>query len=221
MHGTIPTELILDAYREGIFPMAESAEDESFAFYKPAMRGLIPIVGLHIPARLLKTIRQKKYRVTMDEAFREIIVGCAAATTKRDKTWINRPIRELFLQLHREGHAHSVECWTHDGRLAGGLYGIAIGGVFCGESMVSFEKDASKVALAYLCAVLWKAGFGILDTQFINPHLLQFDAYEMPQEHYEIAIKNEMNKPVSLDETMKAGFESIMADYLAMRAAGQ
>ena len=218
MHGTFPTELILNAYREGIFPMAESADDEGFAFYKPHMRGLIPIQGLHIPARLLKTVRRKKYRVTMDEAFREILDGCAASVGKRDKTWINRPIRDIFLQLHREGHAHSIECWTQDGKLAGGLYGLSIGGVFCGESMVSFEKDASKVALVYLCAALWKAGFGILDTQFINPHLLQFGAYEMPQEHYEVAIKTEMNKPVSLQNTVKQGLEFLMADYLAMRA---
>lgn len=194
MHGGTISNLIIEAYREGIFPMAEDADDDNFAFYKPYMRGLIPIKDLHIPSKLLKTLRHKQYKVTVDKAFRDIIDGCAMQTRKRAKTWINASIRNMFVQLHREGHAHSIEVWNEEGKLAGGLYGLSIGAVFCGESMVSFEKDGSKIALVYLCAMLWRGGYTLLDTQFINPHLLQFGAYEIPQESYEALIQVEMNK---------------------------
>lgn len=190
------TDIILNAYREGVFPMAEDAGDDDFAFYRPHIRALIPI-DLHIPARLLKTIRKTPYRVTRDQAFAQIIDGCAAATSdKRESTWINTPIRDIFIQLHRAGHAHSIECWDKEGRLAGGLYGLAIGAVFCGESMVSFQTDASKIALVYLCALLKECGYTLLDSQFLNPHLLQFGAYEMPQEDYVARIQTEMDRSV-------------------------
>lgn len=216
MAFAFPLELILNAYREGAFPMAESAEDDNFAFYKPYMRGIIPIAGLHIPAKLLKEIKQGIYTVTMDQAFEDVIDGCARETPKRAKTWINTPIRDIFIELHRAGYAHSIECWTQDGKLAGGLYGLAIGAVFCGESMFSNQRDASKVALVHLCASLWKNGFTVLDTQFINPHLLQFGAYEMKQEEYEALIATEMRKAVRLS----APDEEILRDYLASRGAG-
>lgn len=188
-------DIILDAYREGVFPMAESADDDEFAFYKPVLRGLLPIEGLHIPRRLLKTIRSKKFTLTVNNAFEDVIDGCAEPSSdKRAKTWINRPIRDIFVMLNNQGHAHSVECWNADGKLAGGIYGLSMGAVFCGESMFSRETDASKVALTTLCALLWKCGYTVLDTQFINPHLVQFGAYEIPQEEYEALIKTEMNK---------------------------
>lgn len=190
-------EIILDAYREGVFPMAESADDDDFAFYKPVLRGLLPIKALHVSRSLLKTIRSGKFTLTVDKAFEHVIDGCAEPSSeKRAKTWINRPIRDVFVMLHRAGHAHSVECWNADGKLAGGIYGLSIGAVFCGESMFSRETDASKVALTTLCALLWKCGHTVLDTQFINPHLVQFGAYEIPQEEYEGLIKTEMNKRV-------------------------
>jgi leucyl/phenylalanyl-tRNA--protein transferase len=207
-------EIILDSYREGIFPMAESAEDESFAFYKPYQRGLIPIADLHIPAKLLKTIRRKKFQITRNYAFRQVIDRCATATPKRGKTWINRPIRDIFLALHREGHAHSIECWNEDRQLAGGLYGLAIGSVFCGESMFSSETDASKVALVALCALLWKSGFTMLDTQFINPHLLQFGAYEIPQDVYEERIATEMSADIAFAPEDP---QSVLEEYLRFR----
>ncbi len=216
MHGFTPFDMILEAYREGVFPMAESAEDEGFAFYKPHVRGLIPIEKLHISHSLLKTLRHKKFRVTFNTAFAQVIAGCAQPSLKRDKTWINAPIQYIFNALHGEGHAHSVEVWDGD-ELAGGIYGLAIGGVFCGESMFSVERDASKVALAYLCALLWKAGFTLLDTQFINPHLLQFGAYEMPQSEYEALIRVEMGKEVSITEAAAIGLKEILEDYLANR----
>lgn len=210
-------DIVLDAYREGIFPMAENAKDEAFAFYKPYQRGLIPIKGLHIPGKLRKTLRQRPYKVTLDQAFEAIIDGCAqtsAVSSKRNRTWINPSIKRLFIELHKEGHAHSLECWNQDGQLAGGLYGLAIGAVFCGESMVSFQRDSSKIALVHLCAALWKNGFTVLDSQFLNPHLLQFGAYEIPQQEYEDIIKTDMQKNVSLPPYTPQGLEDVLNEYL-------
>lgn len=207
------TDIILNAYRNGIFPMAENAGDDDFAFYKPHMRALIPIDGLHIPSKLLKTIRQQPYRITLDKAFNDIIDGCAMARGKRNTTWINTPIRNIFMQLHKTGHAHSIECWTNNGELAGGLYGLAIGAVFCGESMVSFQPNASKIALVHLCALLKTCGYTTLDSQFLNPHLLQFGAYEMPQEKYVEIIQSEMDKDVLPLQNIQLG-RTLIEDFL-------
>lgn len=205
-------EMILVAYHQGIFPMADSADDKYFNFYRPEMRGLLPIDGLHIPKRLVKTLKQEPYQITINKAFDQVIDGCALSAKGRENTWINSPIRQVFIELNKLGHAHSVECWQND-LFAGGLYGLAIGRVFCGESMVSFEKDASKIALVHLAARLKMGGFQILDTQFINDHLKQFGAYEMPQEEYEELIKTEMNKPA--DFLLKGkNNEEILANYL-------
>lgn len=189
--------MILDAYRMGIFPMADSAEEVHFNFYRPEQRGLLPIADLHVPKSLTKTINKNTYEIRINTAFTDIIDGCAMTVKGnkqgRNNTWINKPIRDVFIELHKRGYAHSVESWQGD-TLAGGLYGLAIGAVFCGESMVSFKKDASKVALVHLAQRLNRNGFTLLDTQFINNHLKQFGAYEMPQAEYEILIKTEMGK---------------------------
>lgn len=194
-------DLILEAYRQGIFPMADSATSPFYDFYRPEMRGQLSIPDLHIPKRLLKTIKQFPYEVTINQSFENVIDGCATAAKGRESTWINQPIKEIFMKLREAGHAHSVECWQ-DGELVGGLYGLAIGAVFCGESMFSTERDASKVALVHLCARLDKGDFTILDTQFTNEHLEQFGIYEIPQEEYEKKIKKEMKKQTNflLDE---------------------
>ncbi len=176
--------------------MAESAEDESFAFYRPYRRALLPIKSLHIPQKLQKFLKAGQYTVAINKSFEAIIDGCAAATPKRSKTWINQPIRNLFVDLHHEGHAHSVEVWSKDKVLMGGLYGLSIGAVFCGESMVSFQTNGSKIALVYLCAILNECGYTVLDTQFVNDHLRQFGVYEMDQGDYEEMIKTEMTKEV-------------------------
>jgi leucyl/phenylalanyl-tRNA--protein transferase len=214
MHGKAPTDLLLDAYRKGIFPMAESAEDENFAFYHPYQRGILPIADLHMSQSLLKTIRRKKFHVSINRDFESVIDGCAGQKRGREKTWINKPIRNLFVALHREGHAHSVECRDDDGAIVGGLYGLSIGAVFCGESMFSKARDASKVALVHLCAQLCAAQFTILDTQFINPHLLQFGAFEIPQEEYEAKIKTEMKKARSFPA---GDVDGTLQNYLTMR----
>lgn len=211
--------MLIDAYRQGVFPMAESADDPSFAFYRPYMRGLIPIEGVHIPSKLLKTLRRDDYMVTINQSFEAVIDGCAAKKDKRGTTWINRPIRDFFVALHREGRAHSIETRRKDGALAGGLYGLAIGGVFCGESMFSEEPGASKIALIHLCALLWTAGFTTLDTQFINPHLLQFGAYEIPQEEYEGRIATEMAKDIPLPQPSSDDFRVLLETFLKDRNA--
>ena len=174
---------IIAAYSCGLFPMADSAEAEEFYWYDPPLRGQLSIPDLHVPERLKKTVLNGIYGVHIDTNFEGVIDGCAAATDQRPKTWINQGIKDSFMALHRAGYAHSVECWK-DGALAGGLYGLAIGGFFSGESMFSRRKNASKVALVHLCARLQRGGFTILDTQFMNDHLRQFGAYEIPRESY-------------------------------------
>lgn len=180
---------ILAAYAAGLFPMADSAEAEEFFWYDPPLRGQLSISNLHVPARLKKTVLGSLYDVCIDTAFEKVIDGCAAATDDRPKTWINKGIRDLFMDLHHAGFAHSVECWK-DGNLAGGLYGLAIGGFFSGESMFSKERGASKVALVHLCARLSRGGFTLLDTQFMNDHLKQFGAYEISRESYLRELKS-------------------------------
>lgn len=144
--------LLYAVYREGRFPMAETADDP-FLIVTPHERGLLPIKDLHISHSLMKTLKRAPYEVRVDTEFDAVIAACAESRDERPETWINADIRLLFNELHRQGRAHSVECWQHD-TLVGGLYGLAVGGVFCGESMFSRATDASKVALVHLCARL-------------------------------------------------------------------
>lgn len=188
-------EMMLEAYRQGIFPMADTADSQFYHFYRPEIRGLLPIRDLHIPKSLQKTLKKHSYDLRINTAFKEVIAHCAKEYKGRENTWINSIISDVFIELHELGHAHSIECWDGN-RLIGGLYGMALGAVFCGESMFSLETNASKLALVHLCEHLGKQGFTVLDTQFINPHLEQFGAYEMPQEEYEALIAKEMNKKI-------------------------
>ena len=180
--------LLYDEYREGRFPMADKADDEGFMIITPRERALIPVKDLHIPQSLLKTVKQNRFRVTHDHAFERVIESCAASAPNRPETWINPDIKILFMELHRLGHAHSIECWQDD-TLVGGLYGLAVGGVFCGESMFSRATDASKVALVHLCARLFTANFALLDAQFHNDHLEQFGLYLLKQGTYVEQLK--------------------------------
>ncbi len=173
--------------------MADSAQAPFFNFYRPENRGQLSIPDLHIPKKLLKKVRQHPYKITINEDFAGVIEGCATARTERPSTWINPLIRNTFIDLHELGYAHSVEAWK-DGKLVGGLYGLALGAVFCGESMFSTATDASKICLVHLCARLHAGRFTILDTQFTNQHLEQFGIYEIPQEEYEQTIIKEMIK---------------------------
>jgi leucyl/phenylalanyl-tRNA---protein transferase len=179
----ITPEVLLRAYACGIFPMAESADDPTLFWVEPEMRGVIPLDGFHISARLARTVRSDVFAVTVNTAFKAVIAGCAAPQAGRDDTWINTRIRDLYIGLHQLGHCHSVEIWENDD-LVGGLYGVSLGAAFFGESMFHRARDASKVALVHLVARLIAGGFALLDTQYVTEHLRSFGAVEIPRRRY-------------------------------------
>lgn len=176
-------DLLLRAYAAGLFPMAESAEDPDLFWIDPDPRGVLPLERFHLPRRLRRTLRSGQYEIRVDTAFDAVMRGCAEPTEMRPKTWINDEILRLYGALYEQGYAHSVEAWR-EGELVGGLYGVALRGVFFGESMFSRSTDASKVALVHLVARLVKGGFRLLDTQFVTDHLRRFGAIEIPRADY-------------------------------------
>ncbi|MFN4009324.1 MAG: leucyl/phenylalanyl-tRNA--protein transferase [Pannonibacter sp.] len=184
----ITPQLVLRAYACGIFPMAESAEDPDLFWVEPERRGILPLDTLHVPRRLARTVRSDLFEVRIDSTFQGVIDGCATPAPGRRKTWINGEIRRLYGELFDLGHCHTVETWR-EGRLVGGLYGISLGGAFFGESMFSFERDASKVALIHLAARLIAGGYRLLDTQFVTDHLARFGAIEVDKQDYEILLQ--------------------------------
>src|SRR3984893_5550996 len=179
----ITTEILLRAYSIGLFPMAESAKDRNLFWVAPEKRGFFPLDGLIVSKSLAKTVRSDRFEVKIDQDFTPVIEGCAAVAKGREKTWINARIKRLYRQLFDIGRVHTVECWV-DGALAGGLYGVHLGGAFFGESMFHRVTDASKVALVHLAARLLNGGFRLLDTQFVTPHLAALGATEVPKHAY-------------------------------------
>ena len=179
----IPAELLVSAYASGWFPMA--VDGGEIRWFSPDPRGIIPLDGFHLPARLARVVRRGVFRIETDTAFEAVIRGCAEAERDRDDpgTWISEEIVESYVALHARGLAHSVEAWRGD-RLVGGLYGVALRGAFFGESMFHRETDASKVALVALVDRLRKAGYQLLDTQWVTDHLAQFGAVEIPRATY-------------------------------------
>jgi leucyl/phenylalanyl-tRNA--protein transferase len=177
-----PDEL-LEAYAAGIFPMARSARARDIFWVQPEERGILPLDQFHIPKRLTRTVRQDVFRVRINTQFERVMALCAEAAPDRPTTWINAKIRNLYGELHARGHAHSVEAYSGD-ELAGGLYGVSLGGAFFGESMFARQRDASKVALVHLVARLKRKGFTLLDAQFITAHLKQFGAIEISRADY-------------------------------------
>ncbi len=180
---SLTADLLLQAYRVGLFPMAERRDSDELYWLDPEQRGVLPLDGFHLPKRLRRTVLSGTYAVTADRAFEAVIAGCAESASGREETWINDEIVRLFAALHRNGHGHSVECWAGDA-LVGGLYGVSLGGAFFGESMFSRARDASKVALVHLVARLRLGGYTLLDTQFTTAHLEQFGAHEIPRALY-------------------------------------
>ena len=176
-------ETLIDCYRRGLFPMAETRTDETIYLIDPERRGVIPLDRFHLSRRLARTIRQGRFQVRVDSAFAEVIAECAKPGRGRPETWINAVIETLYGELFSRGMAHSVETWL-DGRLVGGLYGVSLGGAFFGESMFSRERDASKVALAHLVARLRTGAYRLLDAQFVTEHLTQFGAEEIARAAY-------------------------------------
>ena len=181
-HDLTP-ELLLRAYAAGIFPMAESGDDPGVFWVDPQVRGVIPLNDFHVPRRLKEIVRKGSFEVRCNKAFADVVDRCAESKRGRRETWINAPIRNAVTGLHDLGFAHSVETWR-DGKLVGGLYGIALGSAFFGESMFSRFRDASKVAMVHLVVRLKWGGFGLLDVQFITDHLRQFGAVEIPARVY-------------------------------------
>lgn len=179
MTAEITPEILLRAYSIGIFPMAESRDDPEIHWVDPRLRGVLPMAGPHLSRSLRKRLLRGDYGITADRAFGAVLEGCAA----RQETWINPTIHALYLALHAQGHAHSVEVWQ-DGVLSGGIYGVAIGAAFFGESMFSHRRDASKVALAWLVHRLRAGGFRLFDTQFLTPHLASLGGVEIARADY-------------------------------------
>ena len=181
---TISTDEILKAYTLGYFPMARTREDPATVWILPDERGVIPLSDARAPSRLIRFLKTDPCEVRINTAFVEVITACAEATRARPDTWINDAIVEAYCELHFQGHAHSVECWN-EGKLVGGLYGVAIGAAFCGESMFSRATNASKIALLHLIARLKQGGFQFIDAQFYNDHLTQFGLLGVPDEDYQ------------------------------------
>jgi len=187
--AAITPELLLRAYRNGLFPMGESRHDPTVYWIDPDRRGILPLDRFHIPRRLRRTLRRKAFEVRVDTAFHEVICACAEPATDRGATWINDEIIALYCELNRRGYAHSVECWL-DNHLVGGLYGVSLRAAFFGESMFHHVTDASKVALVHLVERLRRGGYRLLDTQFVTEHLSRFGAVEIPR-HIYLRLLNE------------------------------
>ncbi len=179
MTAEITPDILLRAYAMGIFPMAQGRDDPEIHWVDPRLRGVMPLDGMHLSQSLRKRLRRADYHVTTNTAFAAVVDGCAA----RDETWINSAIRGLYLALHAQGEAHSLEVWQ-DGTLAGGIYGVALGAAFFGESMFSNRRDGSKVALVWLVHRLRAGRFRLFDTQFLTSHLASLGGVEIPRAEY-------------------------------------
>ena len=179
----IPADMLLLAYRSGIFPMSDSRDDPEIFWVEPRERAVIPLEGFILSRSLRKVLKQDRFSVTVDDNFAGVIDACAQPRTGHPETWISRRIAASYRLLHLGGHAHSIECRL-DGELVGGLYGVAFDRVFCGESMFSRTTNASKVALAWLVALMKRGGFELLDCQFMTEHLASLGALPIPQEEY-------------------------------------
>lgn len=194
MSRGLTPEMLLRAYAMGVFPMAKTRADRRVYWVDPEERGILPLPGFHIPRSLKKVLRRAPFEIRIDTAFQAVMEGCAESKPGRDKTWINDEILAQFCLLHHLGLAHSIECWQ-DGELVGGLYGLALGAVFFGESMFSRRTDASKVALVDLVARLKLGGYVLLDAQFITDHLARFGAVEIPRDDYLAMLAAALSMP--------------------------
>ena len=189
MDEELTPKVLLYAYASGVFPMAESADSDELFWFNPEKRGVLPLNGLHISRSLRKVMKARRFRVTANQRFPEVMAACA----NREETWINAEITALYTELHRIGHAHSIEVW-HGGALAGGLYGVSLGAAFFGESMFSRQSNASKVGLVGLVARLNLGGFQLLDMQFLTPHLESMGGVEISRESYQEQLDAALKK---------------------------
>ena len=197
----ITPDLLLQAYRVGVFPMGERRDDPKLHWLDPRLRAVLPLDGFHLSQRLARTVRSGKFAVTADTAFAETVRACAEPRPGHPESWINEPIVDLYSELHRRGHAHSVECRIAD-RLVGGLYGVSVGAAFFGESMFSRERDASKVAMVHLVARLILGGFQLLDCQFMTEHLRSFGAVEIPRAAFRELLTDAIDRPATFQREL-------------------
>ena len=194
----ITPDLLLQAYRIGVFPMGERRDDPKLYWLDPRLRALLPLDGFHLPRRLARTVRSDQFEVSADTSFVEVLRACAEPRPGHPESWINEPIVDLYTELHRRGHAHSVEC-RRDGRLVGGLYGVSVGAAFFGESMFSRERHLGGVALA---ARLIKGGFRLLDCQFMTEHLRAFGTIEVPREEFRVLLADAVGQPATFQREL-------------------
>jgi|TARA_B100002052_G_scaffold83791_1_gene76962 leucyl/phenylalanyl-tRNA--protein transferase len=209
----IPIELLLRAYRGGVFPMADHRSDPEVYWVEPRERAIIPLDGFRLSKSLKKVLRQDRFHVTCDTRFADVIAECAAPREEHAESWISHRIEASYRALHAAGHAHSIECWQ-DGELVGGLYGVSFERVFCGESMFSRTADASKVALAWLVAAMRQAGFVLLDCQFMTDHLATMGAVAVPQSRY-------MDMLIAADGYPAASLPDAVARFAASSSPGK
>lgn len=213
---SVTPELLLHAYQTGIFPMAERRDDPDIFWVDPRRRGVLPLDGFHISRSLAKRLRRDDYTVTLNQDFTAVIDGCA----DRDETWINAEIRDLYHALYAGGHAHSLEVWMNNG-LVGGVYGVTVGAAFCGESMFSLRRDASKIALAWLTDLLRRTEFSLFDTQFLTPHLASLGGMEITRHEYRAKLSAALRTPADLHAAHLAtcGADVVARNAASLRAA--
>ncbi|NDA47944.1 MAG: leucyl/phenylalanyl-tRNA--protein transferase [Alphaproteobacteria bacterium] len=185
----LTAHLILRAYSIGVFPMAKSAEDPDLIWLDPDERGVFPLNGLIISKSLAKVVRSDRFTIRVDHDFKSVIAACASNAKRQEETWINQSIRDLYEELFQQGFVHTIEAYDEQDHLVGGLYGVALGGAFFGESMFHLAPNASKVALVHLIARLKRGHYQLLDTQFITPHLQSLGAIEIPREDFHTALE--------------------------------
>lgn len=204
----IPAHLLLTAYRGGIFPMSDSRVDEDIYWVEPRERAIIPLAGFRCSRSLAKAVRQDRFRVTCNHDFAGVVDACARPRPGHPESWISRRIAASYRALHMAGHAHSIECWR-GGELVGGLYGVSFSRTFCGESMFSRADNASKVALAWLVVLLRRAGFALLDCQFITEHLASLGAVAIDQAEYVTLLESTGHGP---DADLPGAYEALLAE---------
>ena len=197
----ITPDVLLKAYRIGVFPMGERRDDPKLHWLDPRLRAVLPLDGFHLSTRLARTVRSERFTISADTSFVEVMRACAEPRPGHPESWINDPIIDLYSELHDRGHAHSVECRVGD-ELVGGLYGVSVGAAFFGESMFSRERDASKVALVHLVARLIEGGFRLLDCQFMTEHLRSFGAIEVPREAFHVLLADAIDRPATFQREL-------------------
>ncbi len=193
-YPAITPDILLRAYSIGLFPMAESADDPEIFWVEPEMRGVLPLDDFHVSKSLEKAVRKAPFDIRFDTAFEAVMGMCAQPAADRPSTWINSTILKLYTELHRMGHAHSVEAWDGE-ELVGGLYGVSLGAAFFGESMFSRRTNASKICLVHLVARLKEKRFILLDTQFTTEHLKTFGAIDIPKDEYVKLLRDAVDTP--------------------------